>query len=72
MNLAIFVALLPFVLLIGFIGGRDALFPSSDFLNKMTLPGLVGYLAVTNLLIMLFNLIPAFPVDGGRVLRAMR
>jgi len=71
MNLAIFVALLPIALLIGVIGGRDALFPSSDFLNRMTLPGLVGYLAVTNLLIMLFNLIPAFPVDGGRVLRAM-
>jgi Zn-dependent protease len=71
MNLAIFIALLPIVMLIGIIGGWDALFPSSDFLNRMTVTGLVGYLAVTNLLIMAFNLIPAFPVDGGRVLRAV-
>lgn len=70
MNLAIFVALLPPLLLIGVLGGRDALFPEANFLDRMTLTGLVGYLALINLLIMFFNLIPAFPVDGGRVLRA--
>ena len=52
--------------------GTDAL-DSAQFDRNVTgaTTAVLGYLASINILLLVFNLIPAFPLDGGRIARAI-
>lgn len=56
------------------ISSADQVFESSQF-NAGGVGGattaVLGYLASVNLLVLVFNLIPGFPLDGGRIARAI-
>jgi Zn-dependent protease len=55
------------------VSGSDQLLESSAFEGGVAgaTTAVLGYLMSINLLVLLFNLIPGFPLDGGRIARAI-
>ncbi len=52
----------------GWLGSVTGLMTSAAFTS---VSGLIGSLIVVNAFLVLFNMLPAFPMDGGRVFRAL-
>ena len=47
------------------------IFPTSDRIDLSSTSNYIGYLLAFNIVLVVFNMIPAFPMDGGRVLRSL-
>lgn len=69
-NVALAMALLPLITFLGVVRGFNSVEDFLEDLNRLAPSGLLSYLFVANVMIVAFNLLPAFPMDGGRLLRA--